>query len=953
MGKPFRIVGSERSGAHGTPAKRVTYREVPARSTRHRLLRAVLGTAAFGCLAASPGVYATTYPYTSYSVDCPAPTVRQGPDGVVRKDGKKPVDGTGFWSNVIGCSASGGDKLGVQVIGPYSTATGSGAVAIGFSTTAAQRATAVGMVASATGMGSTALGQWASATGTGSIAIGGSDASNTAAAGAQAPGTNAIAIGGESRAAGASAIALGRNAIATNAGDVALGAGARTAVAVGTSGTTLGGKAYTFAGATPSGTVSVGDTGKERTITNVAAGRVDGTSTDAINGSQLFATYQALLSASPAAGAVEYDKTPEGTINFSRVTMNPAGSPTTVTNVAPGKLSPSSTDVVNGAQLYETNQNLRNIAGDAGQAGTDANGVGIRYVRTNDTGLDRRDASARGQGSTAVGYNALAGAASALAVGREAQATGAQAISLGNGSVVSGAQAVSLGGSNIVSGDGAIAIGSRNVLVPANVLALGNGIAIRDANLAGAVVLGNGSTATAAVPIQGLVVDGMVHSFAGGHPAPGDVLSIGSVTAPRQIQNVAAGRLTQDSIDAVNGSQLYVTNQLVRALDEAVKNIGEGGNRAKYFNANGGVAPPLPDSLAAGPGSVAAGPMALAKGVDSTAVGNGAIAGEDGDVALGAGALAAQGRQRYVGDYSGAMNDTVGSVAVGAAGAERTISHTADGRFDTDAVNKRQLDGAVSRAVALAIGLTNQTLVKSSNSPVSPAPPLTRRDGSLNEIRHDIAHRMDGNGEMFKINPGKTIQPPTRASGENSMAVGTGAEASGENSAAVGNGAKASGNHSTALGNGSRASATQSVALGAGSVATRDNTVSIGIAGGERQIANVRPGTAGTDAVNVNQLRAIHRDFSQQLAGVRGDMQHLEGELSAGIAAAMAMAGLPQATEPGKHMFSFSGATWRGEGGLAMALSSVSADGRWVLKGVANTSSRGDVGASVGVGFLW
>ncbi|WP_176523969.1 hypothetical protein, partial [Bacillus thuringiensis] len=52
------------------------------------------------------------------------------------------------------------------------------------------------------------------------------------------------------------------------------------------------------------------------------------------------------------------------------------------------------------------------------------------------------------------------------------------------------------------------------------------------------------------------------------------------------------------------------------------------------------------------------------------------------------------------------------------------------------------------------------------------ATPLTRRDGSLNEIRHDIAHRMDGNGEMFKINPGKTIQPPTRASGENSMAVG-------------------------------------------------------------------------------------------------------------------------------------------------------------------------------------
>ncbi|MFK8403077.1 hypothetical protein M2D07_031590, partial [Pseudomonas sp. BGr12] len=81
---------------------------------------------------------------------------------------------------------------------------------------------------------------------------------------------------------------------ANNANDVALGAGSTTDVAVGTAGTTIAGTDYSFAGATPTSTVSVGSKGSERTITNVAAGRLSADSTDAINGSQLFATNQAI-----------------------------------------------------------------------------------------------------------------------------------------------------------------------------------------------------------------------------------------------------------------------------------------------------------------------------------------------------------------------------------------------------------------------------------------------------------------------------------------------------------------------------------------------------------------------------------------------------------------------------------------------------------------------------------
>ncbi len=76
-------------------------------------------------------------------------------------------------------------------------------------------------------------------------------------------------------------------------GDVALGAGSTTGAVVATAGTTIAGNNYAYAGTTPTSTVSVGAAGTERTVTNVAAGQVNGASTDAINGSQLFATDQA------------------------------------------------------------------------------------------------------------------------------------------------------------------------------------------------------------------------------------------------------------------------------------------------------------------------------------------------------------------------------------------------------------------------------------------------------------------------------------------------------------------------------------------------------------------------------------------------------------------------------------------------------------------------------------
>lgn len=1450
----------------------------------------------------SPQAHAATYNPNG----CASPK-GTGPDGIAYPAGKGPRDGSGLWSNVIGCDADGGNFVGVQVLGFQATATGNAATALGFAATAAIRSTAVGMQAGALALGSTALGQWARATAAGSVAIGGNNSSNTVAAGAQASGLNAVAIAGESRAMGADSVAIGTRAqarrdgdvavgidsvadgatgnfsavaigrgssaigensvvlgnanratgagavalgnssaaagaaalavgndanalaarsmalgfdsVATNSDDVALGAGSATSAAVGTSGAAIAGRSYSFAGATPASTVSVGSTGVERSITNVAAGRLGALSTDAVNGSQLHATNQAVNALGDR--AVTYDGN-EGdpksliTLAGSASTDGGATGGTRLTNLARGALSATSTDAVNGAQLHETNQDvqrvgdrvttmgdtvtsmgntvttmgntlttlgdtvtnlgdtvttiggnvttlgdtltslggsLANLTGDTSGAYTDANGLGIRYARTNERGLTPSDAYAQNPGSTALGYNARATADNALAVGREAQASHAGSVALGANAVANGAtlgaaayrsgtaavagaapvgevsigstgaerrlthlaagasdtdavnvsqlksvaenvgslgdravtydgiagdpkSLVTLAGSaspdggmtggtkltNVARGtlsatstdavngsqlhetnldvqrmgdrltdhgdtlttmgdtythltgnpnltnkadnglglryartnesglaeddayaqgvgstalgynarasagnalvlgreaqasqDGSVALGSGSVsaraltpttgslavgsggaLVPFNTADLtllgavsvghdgayrqitnvadgtdehdavtlrqltgaigsltttgtqyfhvnsaasdslavgiesiavgpqavvngdrGLGIgdrAVVDQGAPGGIALGQQARTTSADGIamgtqaladaaQGVALGAGSQVVAGGGVALGArsvakavagaagyvplgangaavnatrstlaALSVGDADtgmyrqingvaagtvdsdavnvsqlkalasnvsgleaggvkydlnadgttnyamvtlnpggAASVLRNVARGALSADSTEAVNGAQLFETNQYVKSIGDTVDNFTKGGAGIKYFHANGGASAMLPDSQANGVGSIAMGPGAAANGGDSVALGNGAAAGKDGDVALGAGAVADRGAENYAGKYSDTQNKSVGTVSVGSSGAERTLSNLADGREATDGVNLRQLDGALKQAN----DYTDKRLQDVAGNVLQVGDQLTALDERVANVEGDVTSISNGAAGMFQTSQEEKAAKPPKASGSNSAAGGAGAVASGKNSTAIGNGAQATGAGTTALGNGSKASGSNAVALGAGSVADRDNTVSVGSAGAERQITHVARGIAGSDAVNVNQLREVASGLSNQVAGLRKDVQGLDNRLSAGVASAMAMSALPQAYLPGRSMLSMGGGTWRGESGFAMGLSTVSDSGRWVVKGLASSSSRGDYGASVGVGYQW
>lgn len=788
---------------------------------------------------------------------------------------------------------------------------------------------------------------------------------------AYAQGQGSTALGYTATASGQNALAAGRGAMATAANSVALGAASIA------SGASLGSAAYNpgrgqLAGLVPVGEVSIGSAGNERRITNVAAGSQD---TDAVNVSQLRSVQGEIVDVTDR--AVKYDGA-SGDPKTS-ITLEGPASPdggvtggTRITNVAQGDLSATSTDAVNGAQLYATNTNLTtlgdtvyHITGDTSLAFTNTNGIGIRYARTNESGLPEEDAYAQGQGSTALGYQATAAGQNALAAGRDASASATDAVALGQGANASMANSVALGAGSIADG----------------------------------ATLGNPAYQPGIGVVAGLVPFGEV--------------SVGAAGRERRITNVAAGA---EDTDAVNVSQLRnVQNQVdvntgdIVGLDGRVTNIeGDIGDintgAAGMFRVSqdNNAPPPTPtglNSAAGGTGAVASGANALAVGNGSqatadnaTAIGTGAQANQAGDVALGAGAVADRGSESYVGLYSGANNVTSGTVSVGnaATGETRTISNVADGRLATDAVNVRQLEGAVQAA-------NNYT------------------DQQINNALQDID---TGSVGMFQVSQDNNAPMPS-PTGQDSAAGGAGAVASGNHSTAIGNGSRASAEGATSLGNGAQATAANSVAIGQGSVADQANTVSVGSAGAERRITNVAAGVVSatsTDAVNGSQLHGTNELINtviegkaglvqqqtsdgdvtvaknsggttvnvsgtsgdrrlsgvadgrapndaatvNQLAGLSNQVGNLDGRINrvenranAGVASALAAAGLPQAYLPGKSMLSMAGGSWNGETGLALGLSAVSDNGSWVVKGNATTSSRGDFGGSVGVGYQW
>ena len=680
-------------------------------------------------------------------------------------------------------------------------------------------------------------------------------------------------------------------------------------------------------------------------ITDVANGAVSSTSSDAINGSQLYSTNKYIADALGGDAEVNADGTitaPTYTIantDYNNVgealdalddnallwdedagayNASHDGNASKITNVAAGDLSTTSTDAVNGSQLNATNilvtqnsQMINQLAGNTSETYIEENGAGINYVRTNDNGLAFNDASASGIGATAVGYNSVAEGDSSVAIGQGSSSSVDTGIALGSSSVSSRV----------------IVKGSRNTSVTENGVVIGYDTT--DGELLGA-------------------------------------LSIGDDGKYRQIINVADGSEAHDAVT-------------VRQLQNAIGAVAT--TPTKYFHANS----TAEDSLAVGEDSLAMGAktivngnagigiglntLVLADAINGIAIGSNARANHADSIAMGNGSQTTRGAQtNYTAYNMDAPQNSVGEFSVGSEDGQRQITNVAAGSADTDAVNVGQLkvtDAQVSQNTQSITNLNTQ---------------VTNLDTRVTNIENGIGDIVTtGSTKYFKTN---TDGADANAQGKDSVAIGSGSIAAADNS----------------------------VALGTGSVADEENTISVGSSTNQRRITNVAAGVNATDAVNVSQLKSSEAggvrydtkadgsvDYSnitlgggnggttrisnvsagvnnndavnyaqlkqsvqetkqytdQRMVEMDNKLSKTESKLSGGIASAMAMTGLPQAYTPGASMASIGGGTYNGESAVALGVSMVSANGRWVYKLQGSTNSQGEYSAALGAGIQW
>ena len=173
------------------------------------------------------------------------------------------------------------------------------------------------------------------------------------------------------------------------------------------------------------------------------------------------------------------------------------------------------------------------------------------------------DARAKGNRSVAVGYNAKA-EESATAVGNNANAGAANAVAVGSGNTITARSGVGIGSSNSVSGIDSGAFGVSNNVAQANTYVLGSNVTSTQGN---SVLLGNASTDRAATTETQANINGINYSgFAGVGSARNGVTSVGASGKERQVINVASGKVSSDSTDAINGSQLYAVANTVGGI---------------------------------------------------------------------------------------------------------------------------------------------------------------------------------------------------------------------------------------------------------------------------------------------------------------------------------------------------------------------------------------------------
>ena len=565
----------------------------------------------------------------------------------------------------------------------------------------------------------------------------------------------------------------------------------------------------------------------------------------------------------------------------NKVNLVGTGGPVTLGNVAAGTVAAGSKEAVNGEQLHNSLDSMKNILG--GNA-------------TNVSGsLSMSNIGGTGKGTIHDAIAEVNNKAATANAGWKFQVNNGAAETIRPNDTVGFKDGTNIA---ITNNGKDITIATKPDLVADSLTINGNG----------PVINGNG------INTNGKNIDmgnsGKITNLADGSIAAGskDAITGGQLhTALNNISNAATNLIgtTQPDIVTydVSGNKADNTNNVKQAIDK----MNNGG--IKFFHVNDGTGtqttagtqPATEDSSASGRYGTAVGYQANASGESGVAIGKGAQATAKNTISIGTGNIVS-------GEGSGAIGDP--TIITGAG--TYTIGNN---------------NGIVSANAAGAFG--NDNTLTGHNS------------------------RIIGNHNIVNT--------------ENTFVVGNNVSRATANSVVLGNNSSAERVHTTATTPGSNYTFG---GLNDANVAGVNNVVGVvsvgqGAAGSDasvetRQIQNVAAGVVSatsTDAINGSQLyhtnQAILNGVNGNLANLGARIGQVEDAANAGTAAAMAMAGLPQAYLPGKSMMAVGGSVYRGESGYAIGYSTISDGGNWIIKGTATGNSRGHYGATAAVGYQW
>ena len=412
-------------------------------------------------------------------------------------------------------------------------------------------------------------------------------------------GEASVAIGAQAVADADLSTALGTKSKASAFGSVALGVGAKAnklnSVAIGTASVTdnvgrayatrtILGETYTWAGGATvdaGDVVSFGSKGYERQLINVAPGDISSNSTDAINGSQLYGVLSSLekIRYFSVKSSVAQNRNNDGASATDAIAIGPNASSTADRGIAMGLNSQASQP-----NTISLGWNAKTSAVNSIALGTNANASGINALAFGDGAVgSSNNTIAMGGASRATAYSSMAFGLGSNASGRFSIAMGEQSNAAVEHSIATGysasakeAFAISQGAYSEARQRATIALGYTAKAIEQDAVALGS-LANASANSAVAlgphaksnayrsVALGShseaGSNAFDATSSSATFKDAAgadtTIRFAASSSTMGGAVSVGKAGEERQIHNVAAGRLSATSTDAINGSQLY------------------------------------------------------------------------------------------------------------------------------------------------------------------------------------------------------------------------------------------------------------------------------------------------------------------------------------------------------------------------------------------------------------